>query len=102
MDASTSQDKRQLTFNTTDGKGAAFNIWQDSQAPTLTSNKYLLFGKISVEVQAAKGPGIITAIVLKSDSGDEIDWVSPSPPFSHLASKIKILNPRIIGTPRSL
>ncbi|KAJ4862004.1 glycosyl hydrolases family 16 domain-containing protein [Trichoderma breve] len=74
VDASTSQDKRQLTFNTTDSKGAAFNIWQDSQAPTLTSNKYMLFGKVSVEVQAAKGPGIITAIVLKSDSGDEIDW----------------------------
>ncbi|KAM6478966.1 glycoside hydrolase family 16 protein [Trichoderma sp. SZMC 28011] len=74
VDSSTSQDKRQLTFNATDGKGAAFNIWQDSQAPTLTSNKYLLFGKVSVEVQAAKGPGIITAIVLKSDSGDEIDW----------------------------
>ncbi|KAL6804233.1 glycoside hydrolase family 16 protein [Trichoderma sp. SZMC 28012] len=74
IDSSTSQDKRQLTFNNTDGKGAAFNIWQDSQAPTLTSNKYMLFGKVSVEVQAAKGPGIITAIVLKSDSGDEIDW----------------------------
>ncbi|KAL6815792.1 glycoside hydrolase family 16 protein [Trichoderma sp. SZMC 28013] len=74
VDSSTQQDKRQLTFNNTDGKGVSFNIWQDSQAPTLTSNKYLLFGKVSVEVQAVKGPGIITAIVLKSDSGDEIDW----------------------------
>ncbi|KAL7960693.1 glycoside hydrolase family 16 protein [Trichoderma compactum] len=74
VDSSTQQDKRQLTFNNTDGEGASFNIWQDSQAPTLTSNKYLLFGKVSVEVQAVKGPGIITAIVLKSDSGDEIDW----------------------------
>ncbi|KAL7910978.1 glycoside hydrolase family 16 protein [Trichoderma velutinum] len=74
VDSSTLQDKRQLSFNNTDGKGAAFNIWQDGQAPTLTSDKYLLFGRVSVEVQAVKGPGIITAIVLKSDSGDEIDW----------------------------
>ncbi|KAH8130939.1 hypothetical protein FP744_10004217 [Trichoderma asperellum] len=74
VDSSTSQDKRQLILNNTDGKGAAFSIWQDDQAPTLTSNKYLLFGKVRVEVQAAKGPGLITAIVLKSDSGDEIDW----------------------------
>jgi hypothetical protein len=76
VDSSTSQDKRQLILNGTDGKGAAFTIWKDGQAPTLTSNKYLLFGKVRVQVQAAKGPGLITAIVLKSDSGDEIDWVS--------------------------
>ncbi|KAM0262446.1 hypothetical protein ACHAQJ_001699 [Trichoderma viride] len=74
VDSSTTQDKRQLDLNSTNGKGAAFTIWQDGQAPTLTSNKYLLFGKVNVEVQAAKGPGLITAIVLKSDSGDEIDW----------------------------
>ncbi|KAL7938894.1 glycoside hydrolase family 16 protein [Trichoderma chlorosporum] len=74
VDSSTSQDKRQLSLNNTDGKGVAFNIWQDGQAPTITSKKYLLFGKVSVEVQAVKGPGIITAFVLKSDSGDEIDW----------------------------
>ncbi|KAL7797299.1 glycoside hydrolase family 16 protein [Trichoderma ceciliae] len=74
VDSSTAKDKRQLNLNNTDGKGAAFSIWQDDQAPTLTSNKYFLFGKISVQVQAAKGPGLITAIVLKSDSGDEIDW----------------------------
>ncbi|PTB61940.1 glycoside hydrolase family 16 protein [Trichoderma citrinoviride] len=73
-DSSTAHDKRQLALNNTDGKGAAFTIWQDGQAPTLTSTKYLLFGKVSVQVQAAKGPGLITAIVLKSDSGDEIDW----------------------------
>ncbi|KAH6606047.1 cell wall glucanosyltransferase mwg1 [Trichoderma cornu-damae] len=73
-DSSTAQDKRQLNLDNTDAKGAAFSIWRDDQAPTLTSNKYLLFGKVSVQVQAAKGPGLITAIVLKSDSGDEIDW----------------------------
>jgi hypothetical protein len=76
-------------LNNTDGKGAAFTIWQDGQAPTLTSNKYFLFGKVSVGVQAAKGPGLITAIVLKSDSGDEIDWVS----FTSITSSLLFFHP---------
>lgn len=50
-------------------------MWKTGDAPTLVSNKYILFGKVSVTVQAAKGAGLITAMVLKSDSGDEIDWV---------------------------
>ncbi|KAK5995563.1 putative glycosidase crf1 [Cladobotryum mycophilum] len=72
-DAGTSKDHDHINFET-DGKGAAVSVWGDGQAPTLTSNKYFLFGKVSVEAQAAQGPGLITAIVLKSDSGDEIDW----------------------------
>lgn len=51
-------------------------MWQAGDAPTLVSRKYMLFGKVSVTVKAAKGRGIVTAITLKSDSGDEIDWVS--------------------------
>lgn len=50
-------------------------MFRTGDAPTLASNKYLLFGKVSVTMQAAKGAGLITAMVLKSDSGDEIDWV---------------------------
>lgn len=50
-------------------------MWEAGQAPTLTSKDYLFFGKVTVELQAAKGKGLITAIVLKSDSGDEIDFV---------------------------
>lgn len=50
-----------------------------NQAPTLTSKHYLFFGKVSVTMKAAKGPGLVSTIVLKSDSGDEIDWVSPKP-----------------------
>lgn len=46
------------------------------QAPAIISTRYMLFGKLSVEAKAAKGTGIITAITLKSDSGDEIAWVS--------------------------
>jgi beta-glucanase (GH16 family) len=36
-----------------------------------------LFGKVTVDVQAAEGQGVITKIMLKSDSGNEIDWVHP-------------------------
>ncbi|KAG5988003.1 hypothetical protein E4U43_004860, partial [Claviceps pusilla] len=73
VDNSTAQDKKRLDFGT-DGKGLAMGMFQTGDAPTLVSNKYLLFGKVSVTMQAAKGTGLITAMVLKSDSGDEIDW----------------------------
>lgn len=74
-DEETSQDEKRLDFET-DGKGVAMGMWNQGQAPTLISTKYLLFGKVSVTLQAARGRGLITAVVLKSNSGDEIDWVS--------------------------
>jgi hypothetical protein len=55
-----------------DEHGAGLSIWGADQAPTLTSRKYLLFGKVSVELQAAEGQGLISTIALESDSGDEI------------------------------
>ncbi|KAG6173605.1 hypothetical protein E4U25_000110 [Claviceps purpurea] len=74
VDNSTAEDRKCLDFGT-DGKGVAMGMFKTGDAPTLASNKYLLFGKVSVTMQAAKGVGLITAMVLKSDSGDEIDWV---------------------------
>ncbi|OAA49675.1 cell wall glucanosyltransferase Mwg1 [Metarhizium rileyi] len=73
VDEATSNDKKKLDFET-GGNGVAMGMWKAGDAPTLVSNKYLLFGKVSVTLQAAKGNGLITAMVLKSDSGDEIDW----------------------------
>ncbi|KAG6290814.1 hypothetical protein E4U09_004228 [Claviceps aff. purpurea] len=73
VDNSTAEDRKCLDFGT-DGKGVAMGMFKTGDAPTLASNKYLLFGKVSVTMQAAKGAGLITAMVLKSDSGDEIDW----------------------------
>lgn len=75
VDDATADDKKRLDFDT-DGNGVAMGMWKTGDAPTLVSNKYLLFGKVSVTLQAAKGNGLITAVVLKSDSGDEIDWAS--------------------------
>ncbi|KAI1427880.1 concanavalin A-like lectin/glucanase domain-containing protein [Xylaria sp. FL1777] len=55
-------------------KGAAFTMKKETEAPTITSNKYIFFGKIDVEVEAAPGQGIVTSSVLQSDDRDEIDW----------------------------
>lgn len=55
-------------------KGAEFTIAKAGQAPTLSSDFYIFFGKIEVVMQAAPGTGIVSSIVLESDDLDEIDW----------------------------
>ena len=75
VDNQTADDKSQLDFDT-DDDGVAVALLDPGQAPTLTSKKYLFFGKVSAELRGAPGKGVVTALVLKSDSGDEIDWVS--------------------------
>jgi beta-glucanase (GH16 family) len=54
--------------------GAVYTIAQEGNAPTVTSSKYILFGKIDVTVRASTGTGIVTSFVLQSDDLDEIDW----------------------------
>jgi len=55
-------------------KGAVFSISSDGNAPTITSKKYIFFGRVEIQVQAAFGAGIVTSAVLQSDCLDEIDW----------------------------
>ncbi|KAI0446302.1 concanavalin A-like lectin/glucanase domain-containing protein [Xylaria telfairii] len=55
-------------------QGAAFSMSKETEAPTITSNKYIFFGKVDVQVIAAPGAGIVTSVVLQSDDRDEIDW----------------------------
>ncbi|KPM38632.1 hypothetical protein AK830_g7915 [Neonectria ditissima] len=57
-----------------DSKGAHFTIEKETNAPTVASKKFIFFGRVDVEVQAAEGQGIVTSIVLQSDDLDEIDW----------------------------
>ncbi|KAI3321374.1 glycoside hydrolase family 16 protein [Xylariaceae sp. AK1471] len=64
-------DGTSLTYN---GQGAAFTMKKETDAPTITSSKYIFFGKIDVEVQVAPGTGVVTSFVLQSDDRDEIDW----------------------------
>lgn len=47
----------------------------EDDAPTIWTNKYMFFGNVEFEVQAAPGTGIITAITFQSDDLDEIDFV---------------------------
>ncbi|PTB64581.1 glycoside hydrolase family 16 protein, partial [Trichoderma citrinoviride] len=56
------------------GNGAVFSISTETEAPTIRTGKYIFFGRIDVEVQAAAGAGIVTSAVLQSDDLDEIDW----------------------------
>jgi beta-glucanase (GH16 family) len=62
------------TTITYDSKGAAFTMKKETEAPTVTSTKYIFFGKIDLEIQVAPGQGVVTSFVLQSDDRDEIDW----------------------------
>lgn len=54
--------------------GAVFSIGKETDAPTISSSKYILFGQVDVTVRAARGVGVVTSFVLQSDDLDEIDW----------------------------
>ncbi|CAK7220507.1 hypothetical protein SBRCBS47491_004211 [Sporothrix bragantina] len=62
------------TLNYDANKGAVFTIAAETNAPTITSTKYLFFGTVEAVIQAAPGTGIVTSFVLQSDDLDEIDW----------------------------
>lgn len=57
--------------------GAVFSIAKDTDAPTIQSKWYIMFGKVDVQLQVSPGAGVVTSIVLQSDDLDEIDleWV---------------------------
>ncbi|KAG9784821.1 concanavalin A-like lectin/glucanase, partial [Aureobasidium melanogenum] len=61
-----------LTYDGT--KGAQFVISGKNQAPTISSDFYIFFGRVDVTMQAAPGVGIVSSMVLESDDLDEIDW----------------------------
>jgi beta-glucanase (GH16 family) len=67
----TELDGTDLTYG---ANGAEFSIKAESNAPTVRTGKYIFFGRVDVEVQAADGQGIVTSFVLQSDDLDEIDW----------------------------
>ena len=55
-------------------QGTEFTINKRGDSPTIQSEWYIMFGSVSVIMQAATGQGIISSIVLESDDLDEIDW----------------------------
>ena len=54
--------------------GAALTISKSGDSPTLTSEWYLMFGKVDIVMKAATGTGIVSSLVMQSDDLDEIDW----------------------------
>lgn len=57
-----------------DNEGVHFAIAQGGEAPTISSNFYIMFGKVDIVAKSAPGVGIVSAAVLISDNLDEIDW----------------------------
>lgn len=53
--------------------GAEFII-TSTEAPTMSMDKYIMFGKVSVTTKASAGTGIVSSFILESDDLDEIDW----------------------------
>ncbi|KAF2402215.1 hypothetical protein EJ06DRAFT_467848, partial [Trichodelitschia bisporula] len=59
------------TYN---GDGVAFTVAKSGDSPQITSKWYIMFGRVEVLLKAAPGVGIVSSVVLQSDSLDEIDW----------------------------
>jgi beta-glucanase (GH16 family) len=62
------------SLNYDNNLGAIFSISKETDAPTISSGKYIFFGQVDVTVRAARGVGVVTSFVLQSDDLDEIDW----------------------------
>ncbi|KAJ9653855.1 hypothetical protein H2198_007021 [Neophaeococcomyces mojaviensis] len=65
-------DYANISFSSSNG--ANFSFIKRYDAPYIWTNKYFLFGRVDVEVQAAPGTGLATGCVLMSDNKDEIDF----------------------------
>ncbi|KAH6700169.1 hypothetical protein VD0004_g5111 [Verticillium dahliae] len=61
--------------------GASFTVAASGQAPQLMSLFYIMFGRVEITLKAAPGAGIVSSLVLQSDTLDEIDfeWLGADP-----------------------
>lgn len=55
-------------------QGATFTVSRRGDSPTVRSSFYMLFGRMSVIMKAARGQGIVSSAILQSEDLDEIDW----------------------------
>ncbi|KAG9257009.1 concanavalin A-like lectin/glucanase domain-containing protein [Emericellopsis atlantica] len=64
-----------------DQDGAQFTVAQGGDAPQLGSLFTIMFGRVEITMKAAPGAGIVSSLVLESDTLDEIDieWLGGSP-----------------------
>ncbi|KKY24615.1 putative extracellular cell wall glucanase crf1 allergen asp f9 [Diplodia seriata] len=54
--------------------GADFTISDRYQAPTIETDFYIFYGRVSVAMKSSPGQGIVSSVTLASDVLDEIDW----------------------------
>lgn len=61
--------------------GVGFTVHQGGDAPQLNSLFFIMFGRVDITMKAAPGAGIVSSLVLQSDTLDEIDieWLGASP-----------------------
>ncbi|ROT37467.1 cell wall protein [Sodiomyces alkalinus F11] len=66
---------------TYDDDGVTFSVAASGQAPQLMSIFYIMFGRVEINMKAAQGAGIVSSLVLQSDTLDEIDleWLGADP-----------------------
>ncbi|KAL2757636.1 glycoside hydrolase family 16 protein [Sodiomyces alcalophilus JCM 7366] len=64
-----------------DANGVTFSVAASGQAPQLMSIFYIMFGRVEITMKAAPGAGIVSSLVLQSDTLDEIDleWLGADP-----------------------
>jgi len=56
------------------GGNAIFRVAKTLDSPTIRSKFHIMFGHLEVKMKAAPGAGIVSSLVLQSDTRDEIDW----------------------------
>lgn len=56
-----------------DNDGAVFTVSSGGDAPQLASLFTIMFGRVEITMRAAPGAGIVSSLVLESDTLDEID-----------------------------
>ncbi|KYK58276.1 extracellular cell wall glucanase Crf1 [Drechmeria coniospora] len=61
--------------------GVNFTVTSSGDAPQLNSLFYIMFGRVDITMTAAHGAGIVSSLVLESDTLDEIDieWLGANP-----------------------
>lgn len=76
----TTADGTTMTYDKSSDGGAQFTIHQ-TEAPTMSLDKYIMFGKVTVNMKAAPGSGVVSSLVLESADLDEIDleWIGSKP-----------------------
>ncbi|KAF1840295.1 glycoside hydrolase family 16 protein [Cucurbitaria berberidis CBS 394.84] len=75
IDLTSASDSFTPQSNPTYGSdGVSFTISKSGQAPQLTSKWYIMYGKVEIVVKASPGAGIVSSVVLQSNTLDEIDW----------------------------